>query len=718
MRLFNKNNANSQTMFRQLGNDISLLFSSRNHRLVSPEAARVSWGLESMDAGDIESAENETNEVVSELKQTVGPEVWDEDLTEGQKDAAMILMAASGEPVKYAVAATSDVTDPNAIGDSGSVDVRNISQESYDQREIEKMLPISIAYNLGAARQDDAMEAMWPTISLTADQAGLSIEITRSMVHHYWTHSSQGAATQEMFGQQSLIDALIDSSILKNNATDIVPVYNIESGIFDEEVGSFKVDLDNGSVESGAIKFGVPFDLIAAGASSLTDPFGVKDMTDTIDSLVKLKTVYVKITNDAGVSSILPLRVGDFMGTQFLKANEGNERDTVLNWKTSTYTITGNTLDKDGKPAEALAAFRQAPYDNFVIMLKMSANGRLNLADAHGELSAGGASVAGFYRSVEVNGIVDLHKVNDPAEITAAKSKITSLQLIAFYPDARYANLNRRERGLIVRTDVRREMYTIRMQSPVTAIKPVTDTATGYNIDSAVQTTRAENTVAGIEELMNMDRILSSYLNSSNRTYPNNDAPGIGRYLVRPYYERKEINVPELINNMNSHTLADDLSTHLCLVIRDCFAKAMMISGWMAAQQCSSNGTKEKPTAVIVTDPRIAQYLYTKGDTRLLGDHYNAMPVVSNYLEFRDKIYVVPRRESSVQSPDGLNWGNMFWLPELVTNMPINRTGQISNEFTIQTRRRHVCHCPILIRIDLVDFGKAIDKKIPTAIVA
>jgi signal transduction histidine kinase len=86
-------------------------------------------------------------------------------------------------------------------------------------------------------------------------------------------------------------------------------------------------------------------------------------------------------------------------------------------------------------------------------------------------------------------------------------------------------------------------------------------------------------------------------------------------------------------------------------------------------------------------------------------------------LNFRDKIYVVPRRESSVNSPDGLNFGNMFWLPELITNMPISRNGQISNEFTVQTRRRHICHCPIMIRIDLDNMDKVIDTKVATAVI-
>ena len=404
--------------------------------------------------------------------------------------------------------------------------------------------------------------------------------------------------------------------------------------------------------------------------------------------------------------------------TQFQKSQEGNDRDVVLNFTANSITLSGNALDKSGVVAASLEAFRTAPYDTFVIVLKMNASGRLNLSDGNGELNSGSVTIDGFYRQVvRADGSQDLTRIADSADVLAAKAKITDIKLRSFKLDARYANLNRRERGLIVRQDTRNAVYTIPLQAPITALKPVTDTKSGYAVDSAIQATRVANTTAGVTELMRMDSFLSRYQNSSSFLDTNNATIGIGAWLIRPYYSRKVVQMTKLINNVSSAALPLDIASHLTLLVRDEFAKAMMISGWMAAQQCSGSGSKEKPTAVIITDPRTAQYLFVQGDTRLLGDSFNAKPVVSNFLEFRDKIYIAPRRESSVNQPDGLNWGNMFWLPELITNMPIARGGQISNEFTAQTRRRHICHCPILIRIDLLDMNKIIDTKVPMSVV-
>lgn len=684
----------------------------------SKVGAKMSYGLESMTEDEIAVSETTHDEAEDILKDTIGEDYWNEELEQGQKDAGIIVMAASGDVEKYHAAATDTSGDSGLQLDPTTVDVQNISQESYDAREIANMMPVSVVFNVGAARQDDAMEAVWPTISLTADQAGLNLEVTRNMVHSQFTHTSQGKQSKELFGQRNLVHALIDSSILKNQATEIVPVYNTEAGIFDEQVGVVERTIDNVTVDSGALLFNEPFNLIGVGAGSALDPFGARDMTDTIDSLVRLNDLYVEITDDASHTSIVPINVLDLNLTQFQKSQENSDRDVTLSWSTTSVTINGNQLDKNGQVAEALEAFRTSPYDKFVIRLKMSANGRLNLADGNGELNSGNVSIDGFYKQVvRQDGTQDLVPVAESAEVLAAKAKITSLKLRSYTLDARYANLNRRERGLIVRQDTRNARYTIPLQPPITALKPVTDTKSGYAVDSAIQTARVANTTAGVAELMRMDNFLSRYQNSSSFLDENTATIGIGAYMIRPYYEHKVVNMPKLINNVNSHTLAQDISTHLTLLIRDSFAKAMMVSGWMAAQQCSGSGTKEKPTAVIITDPRTAQYLFVQGDTRLLGDSFNAKPVVSQFLEFRDTIFVLPRREASVNKPDGLNWGNMFWLPELITNMPIARGGQISNEFTVQTRRRHICHCPILIRIDLKDMNKVIDTKVPMSVI-
>ena len=118
------------------------------HNFVSQTGAKVSFGLESMTEEDVQNSEVETNEVTEVLKEEIGEDVWNEELTEGQRNAGIITMTASGDPESYHALATGEVGDAQSQLDPSSVDVQNYSQESYDAREIEKMMPVSVAYKV------------------------------------------------------------------------------------------------------------------------------------------------------------------------------------------------------------------------------------------------------------------------------------------------------------------------------------------------------------------------------------------------------------------------------------------------------------------------------------------------------------------------------------------------------------------------------------------
>lgn len=684
----------------------------------NPHRIKFSVGLESVsdaEQSELASAVRESAELLSDA---VGETEWNEELTQAQQDAGVILLNAASDPKAYHSAATADVSGSDAILDASAVDVANISTESYDAREIENTLARSIAFNIGAARQQPALELLFPTITVTPDQAGLTLSVTRNMVHNHFVHNSKGLPTADQFGNKSLIDALIDSSILHNRATDIVPGYDDTLGIFDTAVGKFPVTVGNTAIDSGALLFGQPFNLIGVGANAITDPFGVRDQTDTVDSMVRLKSVYLEVTDTNSNTSIIPLDVRGLSQTGFLKANEGNDRSVILNWNTTTVPLTGKAKDKSSTEALALQQLRTSPYNNYVIMLKLSATGNLNLADGNAELNAGNASIADIYETVTLpTGETDLRRIEDTTTITAVKAMFTSIKLRSFTLDARYANLNRRERGLLVRTQTERKKYIIPLTAPISTLKPVTDTATDYAIDAAVQTARVSNTTAGVHALMEFDETMARYMGPTNRHYKPTDLDAIGVYSLRPYYERKEFDFMDNLSNLGSANKQSDIGAALTLSLRDSFAKAILISGWNAAQECLTGGNKEAPTAAIVCDPRVAQFLVVQGDNRLFGEHYKVKVETSDYLEFRNRIYMAVRRENSVNEPDGLNFGNMIWLPELSTNLPVSRTGQISHEFTIQPRRRHIVHCPILVRYDLKNLDKVVDTRVPVTIV-
>ncbi len=184
-----------------------------NEALVNrnPHRVKFSVGLESVSAAEQAELSSAIRESAEQLEETVGETEWNEELSQAQQDAGVILLNAASDPQAYHSAATAEVSASDAILDASAVDVANISTESYDAREIENTLARSIAFNIGAARQQPALELLFPTITVTPDQVGLTLSVTRNMVHNHFVHNAKGLPTAEQFGNKSLIDALIDS---------------------------------------------------------------------------------------------------------------------------------------------------------------------------------------------------------------------------------------------------------------------------------------------------------------------------------------------------------------------------------------------------------------------------------------------------------------------------------------------------------------------------
>lgn len=721
--VFNKNGRKNHGSFGALSEALRTYRDSQHSGdFTNSAATKAAIGLENLTPAETQDAEAGVTELTAVINDKideaglneVDPENPDEGgITEGQRQAAIITAAAGGDPRAYVTAAANDgVNTRDAILDSNSVGTESISLENYDDRTTRELLPVSIAFNMGAANQDSAMEAVFPTLATTPDNAGLEITISRTMVHQAYTHGITGRPdANPLFNQKSLIDALISTKVLSNNATEIVPIYNTNQDFFDQDVGAIKTSIDGRTLDEGAIKFGSTVDLIGAASAGIS-PTDNYDQTDVIDRTVRLKTVYLKVTNDASKTSVIPLDTLYQERSQFQPAVEGNDREMQLSWYSDRFLIGGDIKDKSGADAEALEDFRgTAAHKDYVVVLKLSASGRINLADGHTEINGGQPAIVGFMKYVTLpSGEKSLIEVTDASEITAAKAKITKLELVSYRLSARFANLNRRRTGLLVRRDVFRRVYHIPLQSPITVMKPTTDTNSSYVVDDAVQAARVANTVAAIEELASVEEALKTYRGTSDRTVSNTEFSAIGTKIIRPFYVHRDIDLTKLVQNVQSLNLRDDLASAVLSLIADQFAKAMTYSGWYAAATCiDPNGTK-KPTAVMVTSPRVANLLYVKGDTRSLGEVFNSRVEISTFEQFYNDIIVVPRRESSVNSPDGLNFGNMVWIPELITDQPNSRNGQQSQEFMIQTRRRHIVHCPILLRFTL----KGIDDVLGT----
>lgn len=583
-----------------------------------------------------------------------------------------------------------------------------VTLENYDNTALKEVVASTVAYNTGAANQQPEWEMAYPTIALPPSQSGVQYAITRQTVHEDIRHTS-GDELNRRLRQKPLLWALVDSKVLDNDPTRAVPTYRADQNWCDTEVGQIKVDLGGMTVTSGAIKFGERMNLIGASQPKMLS--GVRDFTDTLDRALTLDTVYLEIIGQNGKKSIIPVSVGSRSGANFLGSVQGSTRDTTLTFETGSVTISGKTRDIHGNVAEALEGLEALAGDHY-IQLGLTVNGSVHLDDGTTRVTAAPVEVNQVLMPSVKNGVTVYTPVVNEQEKLSVLATIQTIEPRSYTLLARFTNLNRRETGHFIRETTETIQYEVGNQAPISVRSDIVHDMSSSLIDTAVNTTRMMNSVAAMREMFRAEDTLSNYKGSATlQDVATGDNLGLGGFAINPYYQHITADVQKSVNNLTSSNKLDDIGAFLCNVSRDAWARAIMVSGYRVAAQCAGASADEKPEVLMITDEVTMQYLNRTGDTRILGTHYNAHVQSSTFLELRDEIYMLPYRKASMAKPDGLHWGNMLWIPQIATNEKITRNNQISREFTVQPRRLHVTHSPLMVRISVKNLHTAITEK-------
>jgi hypothetical protein len=134
--------------------------------------------------------------------------------------------------------------------------------------------------------------------------------------------------------------------------------------------------------------------------------------------------------------------------------------------------------------------------------------------------------------------------------------------------------------------------------------------------------------------------------------------------------------------------------------IRSLVFPAYRDSNIEAAFQTVTGNADERPKFVIACDKELAHYLMVKGDDRTLGAYLKYDIVSTNNQKFDGKIVIFPTREKPVEN-DILNWGQFYYVPTIIADLPISRNGQVSREIAAVPFNLHVNNIPMAIEIDV-----------------
>ena len=163
--------------------------------------------------------------------------------------------------------------------------------------------------------------------------------------------------------------------------------------------------------------------------------------------------------------------------------------------------------------------------------------------------------------------------------------------------------------------------------------------------------------------------------------------------------------------NTSSANRLQDVQAAIVNKIRFGIASAYTESRYQPALD-SINGTAgERPKVVIGTDPTVASYIMVNGDPRILGLGFETQVVVTYDVRMRGKIAATFVR-SNVSDIDILSFGNLAYIPELVTQAQLNFQGSTTNVTQVQNRNLHVVFLPILVWIEVEGLEQAVSDQV------
>ncbi len=572
--------------------------------------------------------------------------------------------------------------------------------ESFDNQELEKYRHISLNVNYALGQQMPSMEAMYRTVPVTPDSAGIEVDFHNLFIQNVLERDLSGSPQD--FGYRRLIDVYRDSSILSDGGVKIVPTHNSTTAkhfVDTAVVAPFTTVVGNRSVVTSYLKVNNEVDLIAIGHLDKAERAGAADFTDALDRSLGIESLLQEFGSIA-----LNWDVLDQPGSRFVTSTEHGRRRLILDYvlaslqldKDSLFDIHGDAIDH---PAATIIRDR-----NLRVRMKVTINGEADVEKGVASINPGSVSVVAIFgadgRPLKITGD-DADASLKPILDFVAGSKITG-----YTPDSRLTNSNHRHLGMMLTHRSTREVLVTKTRAPFFYAYPDneerSDVISGHLATAAAAYTHVE----GIKHMIGVHGRIMSQTGGvrGDLTYGNFEdnllsVEGIGRNLVNTYVTTLPVNV----NKMQSTQTVNDIynaNEVLLNALRHVALDIKQKSGYeVAARVLDGSEGKAKWKFAIVTSERIKTFMNLKGDSRLLGAdiEYEVYGDTSELLE--DVIYMGIVRETD--GIDILSNGVCLQSPTMVSHVTSWRYGRKSEELLVQPRFNHYQLLPIMVRFDV-----------------
>lgn len=576
------------------------------------------------------------------------------------------------------------------------------AMEAYDESNNRDSVVYTVAYNFLAAKQNDFGETFYPTHVVSNDNVGVTVSLRLIQVYDDIKRNVNGALAR--FNRKNIVKALIDSTILKNEMTRVVPVVrpaSLANFVDPALVPAAAVVLEGESINTAPLKVGVEMDIIGLSQTDTLLAAGVMDRTDGLDRSINLQNVYIQVGAD-----VLSYNVSNLATSNFLAQPQENYKRHALNFNSQSLVVNKSKKRADNT---ALVELASVVTDDLILQLKINMTGTVNIEE-------GGLVVYG--NSIKIEKAFDAAGVElalTHAKVAPLVAKFATAVIFGYTLKAYRNNLNKRQRGQLLDTTYQNQTWTLPLRSPVSVIRPPnadSQTDSG-DLASLVAATFARTSNEAVTTLLETAALLKEFVDSRVPTSLAPDLFGVARELVEPTYIGETLDVNAVINSVSSHEKAADIQAVLAQKIRDIGSRLYRDSGFQAVIETKVAGVEGEPTILVGTDPMTARYLMVDGDTRLTGPTFNYKVVTTPDERMQGKLVIAlgyPDQSEGTLNP--IHFGYMLWSPEATIVIPQARGDQISKELTVMPRFRHITNVPVMGMVEVKNIPDVVSKKI------
>lgn len=578
-----------------------------------------------------------------------------------------------------------------------SADHLALAQEAFNRPNGEGLANHVIynqAYNFLAIGNDEAIESVYPTLVIPADQTGIGIEATVMTIFNGVKHTAK--TTADDFKKKLLVRSRRNPQLLHNNSTTVVPEYTAQKASHFVDSAKFPVrtvKLDNVDVTTNLLRPGQDHGLLYLSNVEALLGGGVMTEKDSLEPAVLLAKVGLHMGDVSLVHDTT-----NVVGAQFTKNQQGNEQERIINAVIENLVIDKNTKDAAG--AALPTAWLTALGDRKLV-LGFEVTGRVNI-----ESGMVSGNLAKRPRIVNLIDVDNKALATTDAAYVALKALVDDINVeegFGFEVQAYRSNSTFRQAGQLVDRMRFTQLYDVPLRAPISVQTTVDNTAAvAENVTTLLATTK--NRLAGemVTELFNHLNAIEGY---QKVPLTLGDIPailGAGRFSLLPYFKREEIDVSGA-QSLDETDRRQNISSRIVNVLKDNVYLAYQRSEFQAAADQKFGGVAPKPTVVLLTDVVTASYITIPGDTRTMGDHFDFRVVTMLDHRLDGKIIAVFNYLDGSQNAgvNELNFGNCIWSAEQVFAANMTIDGQTFHRASVQPRYRFINHAPVAMEFDV-----------------